>query len=105
MLQTAVQCLSRKGVRITQIRSGSIMAVQSDAGGAQKYDSLQEKAMQENCLLVDDNDKVIGHTTKSDCHRVDSDTGGVKLHRAFSVFLFNTAGEMLVQRRSKHKVN
>lgn len=69
-----------------------------------QYDVLQEQALKEQCILVDKNDKAIGFTTKADCHRVHQQTKEVKLHRAFSVFLFNTKGEMLVQRRSEHKV-
>ncbi|XP_023301076.2 isopentenyl-diphosphate Delta-isomerase 1 [Lucilia cuprina] len=69
-----------------------------------QYDALQEQALKEQCILVDENDKAIGFTTKADCHRVHAETKEVKLHRAFSVFLFNTKGEMLVQRRSEHKI-
>ncbi|GAB0093146.1 Isopentenyl-diphosphate Delta-isomerase [Sergentomyia squamirostris] len=64
---------------------------------------LQEVAMNENCILVDENDRPLGQASKKDCHRV-SPEGHLKLHRAFSVFLFNTSGEMLLQRRSKHKI-
>lgn len=67
-------------------------------------DVLQQEALKERCILVDEEDRVIGSTTKEDCHRVQSDTKTVKLHRAFSVFLFNGKGEMLIQRRSQHKV-
>lgn len=56
----------------------------------------------ENCILVDDNDKNIGFASKRDCHKVDHN--GIRLHRAFSVFLFNRDGDMLLQKRSSHKV-
>lgn len=56
----------------------------------------------ENCILVDKNDKNIGSASKRDCHKVDGDD--VRLHRAFSVFLFNKNGDMLLQKRSNHKV-
>lgn len=68
-------------------------------------DVLQQEALKERCILVDEEDKVIGSTTKEDCHRVQPGSKAVKLHRAFSVFLFNSKGEMLIQRRSKHKVS
>ncbi|XP_073820506.1 isopentenyl-diphosphate delta isomerase [Musca autumnalis] len=74
------------------------------ASETKEHDELQRLALEEQCILVDENDKVIGHTSKADCHRVDPTTKGVKLHRAFSVFLFNTKGEMLVQKRSDHKI-
>lgn len=65
---------------------------------------LQETALAENCILVDEFDRAIGQTSKRDCHRVD-ENGRIKLHRAFSVFLFNSNGDMLIQKRSSHKVN
>ncbi|XP_068154119.1 isopentenyl-diphosphate Delta-isomerase 1 [Drosophila tropicalis] len=68
------------------------------------HDPLQTIALKEQCILVDENDKAIGAASKADCHRVDPQTNDVRLHRAFSVFLFNTKGEMLVQRRSVHKI-
>jgi len=74
------------------------------APAARVHDALQEQALKENCILVDESDRAIGATSKANCHRVDKVTGEVKLHRAFSVFLFNTKGEMLVQRRSVHKI-
>lgn len=56
----------------------------------------------ENCILVDSNDKAIGAASKKDCHKVEGDS--IRLHRAFSVFLFNKSGEMLLQKRSAAKV-
>lgn len=66
--------------------------------------NLQETALAENCILVDEFDRAIGQSSKRDCHRVNED-GHIKLHRAFSVFLFNSDGDMLIQKRSSHKVN
>lgn len=65
--------------------------------------NLQETALAENCILVDEFDRAIGQSSKRDCHRVGAN-GQVKLHRAFSVFLFNSNGDMLMQKRSSHKV-
>lgn len=64
----------------------------------------QEKAMKEKCFLVDTNDKIIGSATKKDCHRV-TENEDIPLHRAFSVFLFNTRGDLLLQKRSEYKVS
>lgn len=64
---------------------------------------LQEAALEERCILVDESDKPLGEATKRDCHTVNSD-GQVLLHRAFSVFLFNSKGELLLQQRSANKV-
>jgi isopentenyl-diphosphate Delta-isomerase len=56
----------------------------------------------ENCILVDENDKNIGFASKRDCHELKNN--GLRLHRAFSVFLFNNNGEMLLQKRSNNKI-
>jgi isopentenyl-diphosphate delta-isomerase len=49
-------------------------------------------------ILVDDADREVGFLSKEECHR-----GEGVLHRAFSVFLFNAAGEVLLQQRSATK--
>ncbi|MAG08389.1 isopentenyl-diphosphate delta-isomerase [Candidatus Woesearchaeota archaeon] len=46
-------------------------------------------------ILVDEKDSVIGTEEKERCH----DGDGI-LHRAFSVFIFNDKGKLLVQQRS-----
>ncbi|MGL1889013.1 MAG: isopentenyl-diphosphate Delta-isomerase [Reichenbachiella sp.] len=48
-------------------------------------------------ILVDENDNKIGTCEKLEAHQK-----GL-LHRAFSVFLFNKKGEMLIQKRAAHK--
>lgn len=52
----------------------------------------------EELVLVDSDDNEIGFASKADCH----DGEGV-LHRAFSLFLFNASGELLLQRRASGK--
>ena len=52
----------------------------------------------EELILVDVEDNEAGFLSKADCH----DGKGV-LHRAFSVFLFNDDGELLLQQRSASK--
>lgn len=64
---------------------------------------LQRAALQERCILVDNLDRAIGEATKKVCHEVNAD-GSLLLHRAFSVFLFNTKGELLLQKRSGNKI-
>lgn len=53
---------------------------------------------QEMIILVDKNDKQIGSEEKIKAHE-----DGGKLHRAFSIFLFNSRGEMLLQLRARKK--
>src|SRR5690606_18744528 len=53
--------------------------------------------MEEMVVLVSENDEVLGQMEKMAAHE-----NGI-LHRAFSVFLFNDKGEMLLQKRAADK--
>lgn len=53
---------------------------------------------EEQLILVDGDDREIGALDKAACH----DRDGV-LHRAFSLFVFDTAGALLLQQRSRGK--
>ena len=48
-------------------------------------------------ILVDKNDNAIGVTGKMEAHEK------ALLHRAVSVFIFNSSGKMLLQKRALHK--
>lgn len=52
----------------------------------------------ESLILVDSGDREIGRASKAACH----DGRGI-LHRAFSLFVFNERGELLLQQRSAGK--
>ena len=65
-------------------------------------DPVQRALMSEQCILVDRLDRATGQASKEECHTLALGTS--PLHRAFSVFLFNREGELLLQRRSQHKV-
>ena len=52
----------------------------------------------EALIIVDAQDRILGHGTKAELHQ-----GAGTLHRAFSIFLFNDAGEVLLQQRSADK--
>lgn len=49
-------------------------------------------------ILVDEQDREIGYEEKDACHILPT-----KLHRAFSVFIVNSRGEMLIHKRSGTK--
>ena len=53
---------------------------------------------EELLILVDEEDQVLGHDTKENCHQ-----GEGILHRAFSLFLFNDRKQLLLQQRSEQK--
>lgn len=52
----------------------------------------------EMVILVDENDVEVGQMEKQSAH----ENGGTR-HRAFSIFIFNTEGEVLLQQRAAHK--
>lgn len=52
----------------------------------------------EMLVLVDSKDEPVGELDKQRCH-----DGDGRLHRAFSVFVFNSAGELLIQKRGSTK--
>src|SRR5258708_34152224 len=52
----------------------------------------------ESVILVDEADREVGHLDKAQCH-----AGRGVLHRAFSLLIFNDAGELLLQQRSASK--
>ncbi|MEE9406589.1 MAG: isopentenyl-diphosphate Delta-isomerase [Polaribacter sp.] len=53
--------------------------------------------MEEQVVLVDENDNQIGLMPKMEAHEK------AVLHRAFSVFVFNEKGELMLQQRAAHK--
>lgn len=52
----------------------------------------------EPLILVDAQDNVLGYRPKAECH-----VGDGVLHRAFSIFLFDAQGRLLIHRRNTEK--
>ena len=63
------------------------------------HDAEQASLMAEAVIQVAEDDRIIGPISKLKAHQ-----GTGFFHRAFSVLLFNTKGEMLLQQRSGEKV-
>lgn len=55
--------------------------------------------MTEKVVIVDENDFEIGFNERTEAH-----LGEGILHRAFAVFVFNDRSDLLLQKRSKHKM-
>ena len=55
-------------------------------------------------LVLDEADNVIGSASKKESHVFSKTTPRGILHRAFSVFLFNENGELLLQQRASSKI-
>ena len=53
--------------------------------------------MEEFVILVDEKDNQLGLMPKMEAHEK------AVLHRAFSVFIFNSKGELMLQQRAAHK--
>ncbi|XP_014667050.1 PREDICTED: isopentenyl-diphosphate Delta-isomerase 1-like isoform X3 [Priapulus caudatus] len=66
-------------------------------------DPTQVELLAEQCIVVDEQDRKIGADTKKSCHLMENINKGL-LHRAFSVFLFNSKNELLLQQRSDEKI-
>ncbi|XP_027087856.1 isopentenyl-diphosphate Delta-isomerase I [Coffea eugenioides] len=85
--------------------STSSSTVMGDAIADAAMDVVQRRLMfEDECILVDENDRVVGHDTKYNCHLMEKIESENLLHRAFSVFLFNSKFELLLQQRSATKV-
>jgi len=91
--------LSKKSIVRSEICWSRILRTMS----SRVIDDTQEKLLEEKCILVDENDVRTGMATKKQCHLLENIRNGM-LHRAFSVFLFNTRGELLLQQRSDEKI-
>ena len=72
---------------------------QDDMNALQSSDAEQATLMAEAVICVAEDDTVIGPMSKLETHQ-----GAGHYHRAFSVLLFNSRGEMLLQQRSADKV-
>ncbi|XP_077514917.1 isopentenyl-diphosphate delta isomerase [Amblyomma americanum] len=75
----------------------------SKAVNLEQFDPTQVQLLEEQCILVDEQDRALGSCSKKDCHLMENINKGV-LHRAFSVFLFNSKNELLLQQRSDAKI-
>jgi isopentenyl-diphosphate delta-isomerase len=69
-----------------------------EAGRANRIGDKDIMADPEALILVDEDDRRLGHLSKSRCHE-----GRGVLHRAFSLLIFNDLGELLIQQRSSAK--
>jgi len=69
-------------------------------------DGLDQDALmyKDECILVDENDNIIGHDSKYVCHQFNERNPQGLLHRAFSVFIFNHDNELLLQKRANTKI-
>jgi isopentenyl-diphosphate delta-isomerase len=67
------------------------------------YDKEQVLLMEEMCIVVDTQDNQTGAESKKTCHLMENINKGL-LHRAFSVFLFDSEKRLLLQQRASEKI-
>lgn len=67
------------------------------------YDEEQVRLMDEVCIVLDEDDNPIGSASKKICHLMKNIERGL-LHRAFSVFLFDSKKRLLLQQRADEKI-
>lgn len=104
IINSRICCLSIRSLVYQSFLLGRVrgMATNSEAD-LSGVDPTQLKLLAEKCILVSAKDEVLGAETKKNCHlNVNIDSG--LLHRAFSVFLFDTRGRLLLQQRAKSKI-
>lgn len=64
----------------------------------------EELMVKDECIVVDNDDRIIGHASKKDTHVFSPKQPRGVLHRAFSVFLFDSDGKLLLQQRAADKI-
>ena len=91
------------GAKCVYVLKNLACGSRSKNGDAEQSDDAEQERMMntEHCILVDEDDNVIGHDSKKNCHLM---ANGLKLHRAFSVFLFDSKNRLLLQKRSLDKI-
>ncbi|EED16962.1 isopentenyl-diphosphate delta-isomerase [Talaromyces stipitatus ATCC 10500] len=72
-------------------------------GDLDGYDEEQVRLMEEVCIVLDNDDRPIGSASKKACHLMTNISRGL-LHRAFSVFLFDSQNRLLLQQRAAEKI-
>ena len=62
--------------------------------------------IRDECIVVDQDDHItgLGHGSKKEVHTFTSENPRGVLHRAFSVFIFNEDGKLLLQQRASDKI-
>eukprot|EP00729_Bicosta_minor_P004148 gene4148-15763_t len=66
--------------------------------------SQEELMLKDECVLLDLEDNVVGHDNKYESHIFCPARPRAKLHRAFSVFLFDDEGRLMLQQRAASKI-
>lgn len=66
--------------------------------------SQQDFLIRDTCVTVSEKDEIQGALSKKECHQFIPASPNGHLHRAFSVFLFNSDNKLLLQQRASDKI-
>jgi isopentenyl-diphosphate delta-isomerase type 1 len=66
--------------------------------------SQDDLMIKDEVILVNEKDEIVGHESKKASHTFSKKNPRGNLHRAFSVFLFNEEGKLLLQKRAEDKI-
>lgn len=85
------------------VQTPSIQRIDTIDLSSAEYDAEQIRFMEEVCILLDRDDNAIGSVSKKDAHLMTNINEGL-LHRAFSLFIFNSEKQLLLQQRASEKI-
>lgn len=92
----------------TTIQSNNFSNIQRTSAKMNSHfsalDPTQASLMMESCIAVDTEDRALHSITKKAAHLLGPAQQLPPLHRAFSVFLFNSDNQLLLQQRSASKI-
>lgn len=72
--------------------------------GWDKNMTQEDFMFRDECILLDKDDNVVGHANKKVSHVFAPESPRGLLHRAFSVFIFDAQGRLLLQKRAASKI-
>ena len=96
-------CVKKKKKKSKQNRMSGAAAKSEEVWSAEGM-SQEDFMLQDQCILLDMQDNAIGCDNKYETHIFCPERPRAKLHRAFSVFLFNDKNELLLQQRAASKI-
>jgi len=87
-------------------RSALTLSMSSESEWSKDVQGMSQLDLMEKdqCLLVDLDDNIVGTGSKYEAHRFNKAAPSGLLHRAFSIFLFNEEGKLLLQQRASDKI-
>ncbi|CAF1058095.1 unnamed protein product [Rotaria sordida] len=106
MIKSIIQCPIN--IIVSSYRNLSSLVKHQNLDFLDKYDPQQVSLLYEPLMIVDQNDRIIGQTTKKDAHLLSNiESEQSLIHRAFSFFLFDNStfpSRLILQQRSSEKI-